>query len=291
MDKIIIFDWGGVILKEYPEHYCDQDAIIETIKKFNNNLTDNDAYQLYLDTLKDENNRKISIFNDYESKYKWYERIHNNGKLNTTYEEFINEFTYNYNKIDKYEEVVNYIYTLKDKTNLVLFSDLIFACFSALENTINLNIFDKIFLSYEEGYVKSNIEAFINVEKKLNIKAENILFIDNNENNINNAKKRGWNTCLAFGYELDKIKNTVQIRTRRPGDRIQVQSGGGHKKLKDYLIDSKIPQNQRDSLVLLADGKEIIWVVGMRISEAYKITQETKRILSMCVNGGEEKNE
>lgn len=209
MDKIIIFDWGGVILKEYPEHYCDQDAIIETIKKFNNNLTDNDAYQLYLDTLKDENNRIISIFNDYESKYKWYERIHNNGKLNTTYEEFINEFTYNYDKIDKYEEVVNYIYTLKDKTNLVLFSDLIFACFSALENTINLNIFDKIFLSYEEGYVKSNIEAFINVEKKLNIKAENILFIDNNENNINNAKKRGWNTCLAFGYELDKIKNTV----------------------------------------------------------------------------------
>ena len=209
MDKIIIFDWGGVILKEYPEHYCDQDAIIETIKKFNNNLTDNDAYQLYLDTLKDENNRIISIFNDYESKYKWYERIHNNGKLNTTYEEFINEFTYNYNKIDKYEEVVNYIYTLKDKTNLVLFSDLIFACFSALENTINLNIFDKIFLSYEEGYVKSNIEAFINVEKKLNIKTENILFIDNNENNINNAKKRGWNTCLAFGYDLDKIKNTV----------------------------------------------------------------------------------
>jgi len=65
MDKIIIFDWGGVILKEYPEHYCDQDAIIETIKKFNNNLTDNDAYQLYLDTLKDENNRIISIFNDY----------------------------------------------------------------------------------------------------------------------------------------------------------------------------------------------------------------------------------
>ena len=70
-----------------------------------------------------------------------------------------------------------------------------------------------------------------------------------------------------------------------------MQSGGGHKKLKDYLIDSKIPQNQRDSLVLLAEGKEIIWVVGMRISEAYKITQDTKRILSMCVNGGEEKNE
>lgn len=209
MDKIIIFDWGGVILKEYPEHYCDRDAIKETIKKFNNNLTDDEAYQLYLDTLKDENNKIISIFNDYENKYKWYQRIKNKGNLNATYEEFVNEFINNYTKIDKYSDVVDYIYTLKDKVNLALFSDLIFVCFNALENHIDLNVFDKVFLSYEEGYTKTNIEAFINVENKLNIKGENILFIDNNENNINNAKKRGWNTCLAFGHELDKIKKNV----------------------------------------------------------------------------------
>ena len=35
MNKIVIFDWGGVILKEYPEHYCDQDAIKETISRIN----------------------------------------------------------------------------------------------------------------------------------------------------------------------------------------------------------------------------------------------------------------
>ena len=90
-------------------------------------------------------------------------------------------------------------------------------------------------------------------------------------------------------FDYDKIKNTVQIRTRRPGDLIQLWSGGGHKKVKDYLIDSKVPQNQRDSLIFLADGNEILWIVGMRISEAYKITQETKRILVVCVNGGKEK--
>lgn len=70
-------------------------------------------------------------------------------------------------------------------------------------------MFSKVFLSYKEGYVKTNIEAFINVENKLNIKGENILFIDNNKINIENAKKRGWNTCLAFGYEIEKIKNSV----------------------------------------------------------------------------------
>jgi HAD superfamily hydrolase (TIGR01509 family) len=209
MNKMIIFDWGGVILKEYPEHYCDRDAITETMKKFNNNLTDDEAYQLYIDTLKDENNKIISILNDYEDKYKWYQRINKKGHLNTTYEEFINEFINNYIKIDKYEEVVNYIYTLKEKCKIALFSDLIFVCFNALENHIDLNIFDKVFLSYEEGYTKSNLKSFINVENKLNIESKNILFIDNNEENINNAKKCGWNTCLAYGYELDKIKSSV----------------------------------------------------------------------------------
>ena len=67
MNRIVIFDWGGVILKEYPEHYCDQDAIKETIKKFNTNLTDDEAYDIYLETLKDENEKIISIYDDYEN--------------------------------------------------------------------------------------------------------------------------------------------------------------------------------------------------------------------------------
>ena len=146
MNKIIIFDWGGVILKEYPHHYCDQDAIKETIKKFNNGLTDDDAYSLYLDTLSDENDRIISIFDDYENKYKWYERIKNKGNLNVSYEEFINEFINNYKKIDKYEEVVNYIYSLKDKVNIALLSDLIFVCFEALKKHIDLKVFSKVFI-------------------------------------------------------------------------------------------------------------------------------------------------
>ena len=92
-------------------------------------------------------------------------------------------------------------------------------------------------------------------------------------------------------FDYDRIKNAVQIRTRRPGDFLQVRAGGGHKKLKDYLIDSKIPQKERDALVLLADASHILWIVGWRISEAYKVTQETKRILEIYVNGGKEKNE
>ena len=38
---------------------------------------------------------------------------------------------------------------------------------------------------------------------------ENIMFIDDTTLNIENAKSRGWNTCQAQGFELDKIKASV----------------------------------------------------------------------------------
>ena len=97
-------------------------------------------------------------------------------------------------------------------------------------------------------------------------------------------------TCTKW-FDYDKIENTVQIRTRRPGDYLQVQAAGGHKKLKDYLINSKIPKEERDQLLLLAAGSHILWVIGQRISEAYKVTLKTKHILEVCIHGGKEKNE
>ncbi|MBS6396388.1 MAG: tRNA lysidine(34) synthetase TilS [Clostridiales bacterium] len=81
-------------------------------------------------------------------------------------------------------------------------------------------------------------------------------------------------------FDYDKIKNSVILRTRQPGDYLEL-AGGTHKKLKDYLIDCKVPREERDACILLADGSHIIWVAGMRISEGYKVTEETRRILKV----------
>lgn len=87
-------------------------------------------------------------------------------------------------------------------------------------------------------------------------------------------------------FDYDRIKQTLVIRHRQPGDRICLFDGGGSKKLKDYLIDRKIPAQKRDQLWLLADGSDILWIIGERISAAYKVTAESQRILQAEIKGG-----
>jgi tRNA(Ile)-lysidine synthase len=62
------------------------------------------------------------------------------------------------------------------------------------------------------------------------------------------------------------------IRNRRNGDRFQPLGLPSPKKLKDFLIDRKIPVEIRDRLPLLIWNGEIVWVAGVEISERFKIT-------------------
>ena len=68
------------------------------------------------------------------------------------------------------------------------------------------------------------------------------------------------------------------------GDYLRIHADGGKKSLKRYLIDEKIPREEREDLPLLADGDHILWVIGYRISEGYKVTEHTKRILQIQID-------
>ena len=81
----------------------------------------------------------------------------------------------------------------------------------------------------------------------------------------------------------DTIYSNVCLRTRRSGDYLIVNAQGGRRKLKDYLIDQKIPKEEREKLWLLADGSHVLWVVGWRISEAAKVRQNTRQILKIQI--------
>jgi len=100
--------------------------------------------------------------------------------------------------------------------------------------------------------------------------------------------------------DYDKIEKSLVLRTRRKGDYFTIQGKDGkmlHKSLKDYMITEKIPRNERDELLLLAEDSHVIWLIGYRISEYYKISRNTKHILQVQLkrtgcrsNGTEEEN-
>lgn len=84
-------------------------------------------------------------------------------------------------------------------------------------------------------------------------------------------------------FDLDKIKNDILIRGRKNGDKIIPLGMNGSKKLKDIFIDMKIPKEERGNIPILCFDENIAWIIGIRTSEEYKLTNKSKNILKVVV--------
>lgn len=85
-------------------------------------------------------------------------------------------------------------------------------------------------------------------------------------------------TIAQFDYQ--KIKLPLTLRLWKPGDSFApLGMGGQRKKISDFLIDIKLPRYQKERVYVLCAAGDIIWVVGHRISELYKISPHTQQTL------------
>ena len=85
-------------------------------------------------------------------------------------------------------------------------------------------------------------------------------------------------------FDYDKIEGLLTVRSRKMGDFLTIRAANGeqiHKSVKDYMVTEKIPRQDRDRIPLIAQGNHVLWLVGYRISEYYKISKNTKRILQV----------
>ena len=82
-------------------------------------------------------------------------------------------------------------------------------------------------------------------------------------------------------FDCDRITDNVVIRTREEGDYLTIDSEGNRKSIQDYFVDEKIPRHLRNQLPLVCDGSHVMWVVGHRVSEYYKISANTTRVLEI----------
>lgn len=81
------------------------------------------------------------------------------------------------------------------------------------------------------------------------------------------------------GFDFDKIKGGIVVRSRKQGDKIKL--AGGSKKVKDLFIDLKIPREDRCKVPVITDDEGILCVGDYKTSENYKIDSETKEVLKI----------
>jgi tRNA(Ile)-lysidine synthase len=91
----------------------------------------------------------------------------------------------------------------------------------------------------------------------------------------------------------DALGPRLLVRAWQPGDRIAPLGLGGTRTLADLFIDRRIPRERRRAIPVLVSGTEIAWVPGVAVSERFRLTRASRRVIALCARelgspGGEE---
>ena len=82
-----------------------------------------------------------------------------------------------------------------------------------------------------------------------------------------------------YAMDFDKIDVQANFRTRKAGDKFCQVGRDVTKSVKKLFNELKIPQNERDNMLILADKKEVLWINKIGISESAKVTKTTKKVV------------
>ncbi|BDD11037.1 tRNA(Ile)-lysidine synthase [Fulvitalea axinellae] len=132
------------------------------------------------------------------------------------------------------------------------------------------------------------------VSKHAQSQKEEVEILENQDETRMGSHQLSFSVHGATGYKLprnpaiasldaDKISFPILWRTWRPGDKFSPLGMRGMKKLSDFMIDNKIPLNFKEQVSVLESDGDIIWVVGMRPDNRYKVTSSTLRILEIKI--------
>lgn len=100
-------------------------------------------------------------------------------------------------------------------------------------------------------------------------------FVEYPEVNFNQDAKVAY-----IDYEL--LNTPLEIDIWREGDKIQPIGMKGKKKISDILIDQKVPLHQKEQSMVLKSNQEIVWVVGYKFSDVFKIKKTSNKILRIA---------
>ena len=195
-NKLILFDWGGIVENHEGENGTFA-AWIHFLRKIGiQDLNDLGEYSISdKKTLKDMEN----VYLDLKQRF----------NLQVSFQEFLSEYRNTLRDVDYFKDVSEYEKSLKDKCFIGVLSNLCIMDKERIDKQLNLDEYDYVFLSYELGMIKPNNEIYEYVINHVPFEKENILFLDDAIENIDVALNVGIKAKQVNGYDLDYIKSCV----------------------------------------------------------------------------------
>lgn len=84
----------------------------------------------------------------------------------------------------------------------------------------------------------------------------------------------------------DGLQSIFQIRNWKDGDKFNPIGMKGTKKVSDYLNDIKMDSFEKKNQLVLLNNNKIVWIIGKRLDENFKITSTTKKALKLIISNG-----
>ena len=136
---------------------------------------------------------------------------------------------------------------------------------------------DRDYLILEEISAQSGKLFYIN-EDDFRIEYPIELLIEkeeiNNDFNVQKDSKIGQ-------FDLDKLVFPLTIRKWQKGDYFMPLGMNNLKKLSDFFIDQKLSITEKENIWILESENKIVWIIGLRPDERFKVTKDTKIILKI----------
>jgi tRNA(Ile)-lysidine synthase len=85
--------------------------------------------------------------------------------------------------------------------------------------------------------------------------------------------------------DMDRLSFPLMLRKWQHGDYFFPLGMEQMKKVSDFFIDNKVPVPVKRNTWLLTSGKQIVWIVGLRIDHRFRITDSTLRVLKLHFYG------
>lgn len=84
--------------------------------------------------------------------------------------------------------------------------------------------------------------------------------------------------------DAGQLKFPLKLRSWQEGDWFVPLGMNGKKKISDFLIDKKVPANLKAQTLVLVSDQSIIWIVGQRLDNRFKVTDKTERVLEIVLD-------